>query len=400
MPPFTSNDLGGVNDKVTLRLNGQEVLIAETYSVQMSWFRKPNIFALRTGWGGTTTELLDKYPPNTRFELLIADRVQFTGRIDEIDAEQSTGATEVTFKGRDDMAALHDSMAIADRSFDGDSYDDVVSKMLTSSGYKDFTLIFENDGNRDRQTGLTLQAATGKKVFGKTRATTKQKNAGQIKVGDQNYGFIKKELDRAGLFLFAAADTGNGPEFIIAEPNGDQSPMARIVRRRGLLRNAVNVTRASFKNDTSKRYCKAVIYGRGGDPKTGQQPVSGSFIDNEMLGWGFPPERVYSMRADKVSNAAQAEYMARKTIAEQRRDGWSLQYSLSGHTVPALNGRTSKDRAVWAVDTIVEVDDDEYGIAEKLWISDVAFTRDEGGTRTDLTFMRPGDLLFAAGEAT
>lgn len=400
MPPFTSDDIGAANDKVTLRLDGETVLVAESYDVRMSWFRQPAVFALRTGWGGTTLDLLLKYPPNTPFELLIADRVQFTGRIDAVNAEQSAGATEVTLHGRDDMAPLHDAMATADRSFDGDGYDDLVSKLLDAAGITDYTLIFENTGNRDRKSGVQVPATTGARVvFGRTttRATQKQKKAGQLKLGDQLYGFAKKELDQAGLFLFAAANTGNGPVFVLTEPNKTQVPMARILRRRGQTRNLVSVERASFVNNVAKRYCEAIVYGRGGDPKKGQQPVRGSFLDNEMLLYGFPRSRAFTQRVDTVSTADQAEFLARKMIAEQRRDGWSLQYTVTGHTVPALNGRTSRDRAVWCVDGLVEVVDDEYGVAETLWVSDVIFRRDGSGTFTDLTFCRLDDLLFAPG---
>ena len=47
MPEFTSRDLGGVNDVVELRLNGETLLIAESYDVRMSFFRQPSVFALR-----------------------------------------------------------------------------------------------------------------------------------------------------------------------------------------------------------------------------------------------------------------------------------------------------------------------------------------------------------------
>jgi prophage tail gpP-like protein len=398
MPPFTSDDIGAVNDKVTLRLGGETVLVAESYDVRMSWFRQPAVFALRTGWGGTTLDLLLKYPPNTPFELLVADRVQFTGRIDAVNAEQGAGATEVTLHGRDDLAPLHDAFATADRSFDGDGYDDVVSKLLDAAGITDYTLIFENNGNRDRKTGVQVPATTGARVvFGRTttRATRKQKKAGQLKLGEQLYGFAKKELDQAGLFLFAAANTGDGPTFIITEPNKTQVPMARIVRRRGQTRNLVSVERASFVNNVAKRYCEAIVYGRGGDPKNGQQPVRGSFLDNEMLLYGFPRSRAFTQRVDTVSTADQADFLARKMIAEQRRDGWSLTYTVTGHTVPALNGRTSRDRAVWCVDAVIECVDDEYGLAEPLWISDVVLRRDGSGTYTDITLCRLDDLIFA-----
>jgi prophage tail gpP-like protein len=114
-----------------------------------------------------------------------------------------------------------------------------------------------------------------------------------------------------------------------------------------------------------------------------------------MIVYGFPRSRAATQRVDTVSTADQAEFLARKMIADQRREGWSLSYTVTGHTVPALNGRTASDRAVWCVDSCVEVDDNEYGIAETLWISDVTLRRDGSGTYTDLTFCRLTDLVFA-----
>ena len=45
--------------------------------------------------------------------------------------------------------------------------------------------------------------------------------------------------------------------------------MYRVIRRRGLLRNEVNVISASKKNDISKRATEYTVYGRAGDNKTG-----------------------------------------------------------------------------------------------------------------------------------
>lgn len=393
--PFTSDDLGGVNDAVTLQLGGDELLIAESYDVRMSWFRQPSVFALRTGWGGATTELLERYPENTPFELHVAGRLQFTGRIDEVEVEQSSGASEVTFKGRDDLAPLHDATATADRSFENDNFDDLVSKLLTAAGVENFTLIFENDANRNRKTGVDVNASasTGRKVFGRQRASTARKKAGQLRAGESYYGFLKKELDRAGLFLFAAANN----TFVIAEPSSRQAPVARLVRQRGLLRNEVTVLRARFRKSATKRFCEAVVHGRGGGGKFGQQPVTASFRDNEMIELGYPKERVTTIKDDKVSSAEQALFLAKKAIADGRREGWSLSYTVSGHSVPALAGRSKRDRAVWCVDSVVSVADDELGIYEPLWISDVTLARDGGGTRSELTLVRVDDLVTGSG---
>jgi len=395
MPEFTSRDLGGVNDRVTLRLGGSELLVAESYDVRMSFFRQPSVFALRTGWGGTALDLLDKYPPNTKFELLINDAVQFTGRIDATNAEQSAGATEVTFHGRDDLAPLHDSMAAADRSFDNASYEDVVNDCLTLAGIDEYTLYFENTNSRERRTAVVVPSTTNKTVFGRARksASAAKKKAGQLKVGQRYYEFIKPELDKAGLFLLAGADIGNGPEFILTEPNTQQPARYKILRRRGELRNKVNTTTASLKNDTAKRFSEYVIFGRGGDPKSGQQPTQATYTDNEMLGYGFPRARRRTARVDNVQSAAEALKLAWRMRAEDRREGWNLTYTVSGHTVPVLGGRSVNDRAVWGIDTTAEVEDDEYGIYGTYYVSDVQFQRDGSGTRTTLTLIDPADWV-------
>lgn len=395
MPEFTSRDLGGVNDRVTLRLGGSELLIAESYDVRMSFFRQPSVFALRTGWGGTAGDLMERYPPYTKFELLINDLVQFTGRIDAVNAEQSAGATEVTFHGRDDLAPMHDAMARADRSFDNASYEDLVTSCFDLCGITDYTLFFENTQNRLRRTGVEMPTTTNRTVFGRstTSAKSAKKKAGQLKVGERYYEFAKKELDRGGLFLLAAADIGNGPEFILTEPNTQQPPRYKILRRRGELRNRVNATGASFKNDTAKRFCEYIVFGRAGDPKKGQQPIQATYVDNEMLAYGFPRQRAKTARVDTVQSSAEALKMAWRMRAEDRRDSWNITYPVSGHTVPALNGASGNTRAVWGIDTTVEVEDDEYGIYGTYYISDVQFQRDGAGTRTNLTLIDPADWV-------
>lgn len=397
MPEFTSKDLGGVNDVVTLRLNGETLLISESYDIRMSFFRQPSVFALRTGWGGTALELTERFAPNSRFELIIAGRTQFTGRIDAVNAEQSAGGTEVTFHGRDDLALLHDGKASVDRSFDDASYDDLVSWCLDDAGITEYTLIYENENNRNRKTGVSIQTPTNKTVFGRasTRATAKKKKAGQLKVGQQLFSFCKQELDRGGLFLFAAADEGNGPTFILTEPNTTQPATYRILRRRGLRRNEVNVVSASKKNDVAKRSTEYIVYGRGGDPKTGQQAIKGVYLDNEMIvTYGFARgQKRNTVRVDSIQNLAEAQKYAWRMRADDRREGYNVSYTVSGHTVPALNGRTVNDRAVWSVDTVVDVDDDEYGIHAPMYLEEIQFQRDAGGTRTTLQLIDPADWV-------
>lgn len=394
MPEFESRDLGGVNDEVVLRLAGETLLIAESYDVRMSFFRQPSVFALRTGWGGTTKALLDKYPPNTPFSLEIAGQIQFTGRIDAVNAEQSAGATEVTFHGRDDLAPLHDAMARAERSFDNSSYIEMVNALLADAGIEDYVITFSDEANAQRKTGVATASASGRQVFGRSSssANSKKKKAGQLKVGERLYEFGKKELDRAGLFLYAAADIGDGPQFVLTQPNTQQPALYRIVRERGLLRNRVNSTSASFKNDVAKRYVEYTIFGRSTD-KNNKAPVSATIIDEEMIGYGFPRSRAYTARVDTCTSVDEARKLAWRARADTRRESYVVTYTVSGNTVPALSGRTTKNRAVWAINTVVDVFDDEFGIYEDMWITDVQFARDGSGTRTTLTLVSAADWV-------
>ena len=88
----------------------------------------------------------------------------------------------------------------------------------------------------------------------------------------------------------------------------------------------------------------------------------------------------------------QAEYLARRKAAEDRRNGWELTYTLRGHTWPLI-GEEGKS-GILAIDTVFEVFDEEYEISGLFWCAQVTH-RDEGqGKRTEITLMRPADLLY------
>lgn len=383
---FTSDDLGAVNDTVVLKLNGEDVLIAESYEVKMGWLTQPGAFSIRLGWGGTAGDLAEKYPPNTPFELYIAGALQFTGRTDGYMLRRDTGATEVTIRGRDDLAPLHDARSTVERSFDNDTYHDLVLKALDAANVTDFTLIDESDPTRNRRSNVDIP--TTRKVFG--RSIGKRKAKAQIKLGDSWYSFLKQELDRAGLFLFA--DKNN--TFVIAEPRTDLPAVARILNRRGLTRNLVNVVQADHRFETTHRFSECVVTGRGGNGgKLGQPSATGRYVDNEMTQIGY--NRPLAIRQDKVSSNEQAAFVARRRIAESRREDWQLNYVVSGHTIPSL---IANKRAVWAVDTVVEVVDDEFYLYGKYWVESVTFRRNPS-TTTEINLMRVEDVVFSQGQS-
>ena len=417
---------GTIDDRVRIIMADNDVRIFESYEVRQSYMQAPASFACRLGSGETTREIIGRYPPGTTYELRVGPVVQQTGRTDGYAPEGSQGATEVNIRGRDTLAPLHDDMITADRSFGNASYVELVTQVLQAVGITEWTLFSDNAANRAARAGATITTVTitpiaslgssqsaivagsssavsigtagagalGAAVAlipGVPKITTKPNPDAkplQAKVGGRWWEFLKKELDRAGLFLFASGERG---VFILGQPKTNQAALYQLIRQRGAPANTVNVLSARHTNDTTKRASHYVVHGRGGKGfrKTINTKVGASFVDDEMVALDIIRHRVVA--DPQANNDKRAEYLCKRLAAEDRRQGWTISYTVKGHTAPALGGN---DRLVWAVDTIVAVRDDELGIYGDHWIESVAFRGGPGGTTTELTLLRPTDMVF------
>lgn len=386
---------GDLNDRVRVVLGGTEdILVATSYEVTQSVLTQPSSFSLHFGWGDTIQGLIAKVTPGRKFQLFINDTLQQTGAIDGYEATgDGNSGGSLTIHGRDALAPLHDAFIEVETSFANATYESMVSDALKKV-YGHGTLFFSNDANRKLTTGIgvkpfvsmTDDAQSGvNPTTGTTGPTAKQI---KTRIGERVYEFLKRQLDRAGLFLWAAGDGS----FVLTQPNANQPPFFKLVRQRGQTRNAVNVTEFHHRNNTEGRYSQADLYGKGGGRKFGRTKVSGSYVDAEMEAWGF--NRPLVLHDVNVTNNEQAEFYARRKLAETRRAGWSLVYTVAGHTIPSL---ATGARATWGVDTVVQVDDQELGIAGNFYIEKVVFRRNPK-TTTEITLMRPDDLVFATGE--
>jgi prophage tail gpP-like protein len=383
--------LGVGEDRVVLHLGEADVLVAESYDVVQSILTQPSHFTLRLGWGSVLAGLIQKATPGTPFQLRIADTPRFTGQIDGYEAtSDGSGGGVLTIHGRDNLAPIHDAFIEVETSYQDATYLDMVVAAVASvsSSYQIFST---NDANRKLTTGIGVKPDRNPSVDPTESPNTTGPTAKQLRtrVGERLYEFIKRQLDRAGLFLWAAGDGS----LVLSQPNGNQPPIYKIVRQRGQTRNAVNALSVHYRNATEGRYSEATIYGRGGGKSFGPTRTQGAFVDTEMQGYGF--HRPLVLKDTNCNNNEQAQFYARRKLAETRRMGWSLVYTVSGHTVPALG---TGQLAVWAPDTVVAVDDQELSIAGNFYIEHCVFRRNPQ-TTTELTLMKPGDLIFATGEA-
>ncbi|HWA29108.1 MAG TPA: hypothetical protein VG734_25890 [Lacunisphaera sp.] len=209
----------------------------------------------------------------------------------------------------------------------------------------------------------------------------------KVKLGTRWIDALERELKLVGLFLWCDAE-GN---FILARPNADQTPSFRLFRQRGGERYINNIIDCEFDDDTTSRHTSAVCYGRVGKGKAGRNKLHGDFADDELSDSDF--DSPLTIHDDDVATNAQAAYIARKAIAEERRSGHKLEYTVRGHTADLI---TSADGASsnWTVDVVVSVDDREIGIQDDFYLEALVFARSPHVT-TELVLMRPKDLVFA-----
>ena len=423
-------ELGG--EIVRIRLGGFDCGKIERYEIRQSFFVQPSTFALRVGHAGVAARLLEEFHPGVDFELVftLADGrevLQMSGVIDACGTEGGAGATEVTLRGRDWMAPLHDGMSPVEKTFGRATFADLTESVIRLAGVEDHVLYFDNDANTAAVQGIpkfeTTQVTQTKLIdlnqiqgietsgFAKgvdlnfvplnidpTLSTTvvdvtkvvgyTVPNPLKLALGTTYLHFLQQEHNRTGLFLFAASDPRT---YVLTRPNVLAAPTWRIVRRRGMSWGIVETPQ--FNNDTAGRFSHYTVRGRGGGgtDSTGavRKQIEGTYVDQEMVDYGLIKQWSHVDNVAKTSK--QAEYLARRMAAEKARAGWHLSYKLRGLSWPTIAG----GMAVWCRDAVVDIQDDELNIHGPHWISDVAQSGAASGpTTTTITLHKPEHQLY------
>jgi len=373
--------IGETNDRVSLILGSSRVLYAEEYSVHVSILQQPANFTIKLGNAQQPRLLKKQYPANTPFELRIGDTLQFKGRIDGSDLSYDDNGSEIVFQGRDTLAPLHDAFVTSDQSFRNTSPEQMIVRALKEVGLKNSVLVVSNRLSIQQRS----KAKVADKGFSTTRQTSKRAKPVAAKTGDRWYDLLMRELKREGLFLWCTP-TG---DFILGCPNGQQDPIYRIVQRRD--RGISTVISGKLHDNIAKRHTSASVVAAGGGKGARGFLAQGQYVDAEMDALLDVPRPIVFRDVHAVDKE-QADFYARRKIAEERREGWNLTYTLPGHVTPALDG---VGQYIWTPDTCVEVDDDEADVYGKYWIESCEYRGSESGTTTTLVLQRPEDLIFA-----
>lgn len=425
----------GEGDRMVLRVAGDDIRLAENYEVSIALIQQPAAFHFRLGWGQTARQILERYGPGDRFELFLnrsrtgEDLVLLqTGAIDDVEQSIDSDGSSVTMRGRDLMQFLLDDEMERETTYSEITYADLTKRMLREVGLpsRAEALKFSNEANRKAVSGFSvnqkrpprsteeLQIATEQGVVAaaeqggegqgsagaaiaaavaaarQRRGVAAKRSYKTIKceAGESRLAFLQRQYRLAGLFLWCS---GNG-DFILSEPNPETAPVVTLDISTGKSRLETNVLSANYKVGFGSRHTRCVVWGRAGSGKGGRTRVRGEYIDTaseEEL--GFIKRKVVT--DDDVRTLADATYVARRTIAEQRRSSRKLEIKVSGHTFPVAGDDDAF--GIWAPDTEVNITSDTLYLTPRPWyLESIRFSRD-GGTTTTLELMRNEDLVFA-----
>jgi prophage tail gpP-like protein len=377
---------GELDDRVRLKLGGVETKTFESYSVSTAVLTQPSAFSARLGSSEVAAKFFQKYPPRTSFQLMIGDLAQFTGETDGFQGTGSATSTSITLKGRDLLARLHDADVTADTPYAEVTYEDMVKAAMKEVGLGDRLLIVGNAVSREAKVGRKI-SGTEPQV---SSLVTQTVGAGGLvrqsvraKMGETWLNFCLRHLESVGLFLWTDFE-GN---LVLSKPNPNQKPSYRFIREVGSRTNRVNITDWSFNNDTTHRFSEIVTWGRAPGRGKGRGKIKGDLDDAEMIEWGYDRPKVF--HDSDITNGQSAIALAKRRMGEANRAGWQLTYTFQGHTVPSIDGRS---RVVVAPDTVAQVQDDELGINEPLYIESVEYHCPP--TQTVVTMMRLKDVVF------
>jgi prophage tail gpP-like protein len=411
-----ASDTIGTQDPVLLVLGGDELMVSESWNVHEGVLEQPMAWTIQCGWGGTAKDFLSRYTKGTPFQLYVAGALQTTGRLDGRRAANPGGGTTVMLKGRDMLARVYDSHVDAVQTFQDSTYVNLVWRVLlylnlvTGQNPDPAQLATTNEANRQIKAGKTktiVQLAPPRTVDEiLTDAEGVPVTPGvhqqiQANIGESWLSFLRRYLDPAGLILWAAADG----TFVLSSPNTAQQPLYQITRQD--MTNTTqpgNVTGYEFDDDATHRHSVCVCYGRGGGRKTGRTKGKGGVVDddlfNEPSGWYRPQAsgglangyaQPLAIREANCQNTEQAENFAQRKLAEERRRGWVLSYTVAGQVLPVYG--STGGLAVITPDTIVSVNDEELGLQDNYYLESLERSR-HPYTSTKIRLCRTTDILL------
>ena len=327
-------------DDITLTVGGVNWTGWESLQASRSVDAMAGAFSLglanRVQYGGAALPL----SPGVDCVLACGADTLVTGFIDSVSQSLDSGRHGITVSGRDRSADIVDASAVhAPGSWKGASLTDICSALCAPFGVP-----------------VTLEGDQGQPF-----------TAFQIQPGESVAEAMQRLLKQREL---------------VAMPDGKGGlRLARLAQETlsAVLQEGVNVLSASVTFDASARFSEYVVTGQkqGTDQDFGKAcSVRATVTDEQITRY-----RPLVIRASQQGGAAYMHQRARWEMTTRRAEGTSVQVTVQGW-------RDSAGR-LWEPGVLVPVHLPALGISQSLLIGEVTWTRDAGGTTTQLTLKDP-----------
>lgn len=345
-------------------------------------------------------------------ELILNGNSQLLGRVDR--TEIGGDGSAVTINGRDYLADLVECNV--DPSLKVSEGDPLFSA-ITAAGFPvgiDTVVSDDDVAMRDVRSGKAI--AVKRKGRGSKRKGAKLDDY-KPHPGEGCYEYINRIVARFGCTVQPGPDRQT---LVLCSPRYDQDPAYSISRTDDPASSSRNVIKtATAVRDFSKFPTYTIVTGQhvgdSGSAINASQhyamdvlaqefndelgrilletiiPGRRKFGDGQAAKLGFDQlYRLCTFRDTESRTQEQLTNAAKRVIADRLKDTLLYTVTLKGHTDRASG-------AVWAVDTMVQVDDAICNVHEPLWIASRTLEYSEGaGATTQLTCLRPNSYQIGS----
>lgn len=355
--------------------------------------------------------------PGARISLRLGSHFVGDGYIDDVEysADRSSGVV-AQISGRDRVGYAVDGHPRRKLILkEGTTLGQALKQILGPLGFTKFDIA--NESNVALQTGLVTgtKLSKGGKKRGPRPLDSFVLHQTRPYQGEGAWAFASRITQRHGLWLWLSAD---GETVIASKPDFDRTPAHELRRR---FTGDTNVLGGAVKYSMGEQPTVIVADGVGGGGEFGQSRIRAKIVNpacitddpelvrvwtefadarSVMMGavgtpFVVPRCRTLYLHDQSSQTPQQLENFVKREMSLFLRKSLEASYTVIGHG-QIVNGAF----VPWAVDTMVNVDDEVAGLHETLWVIGRTFSRSrQGGTTTRVQLVRAHSLELGEAEA-
>jgi prophage tail gpP-like protein len=308
-----------------------------------------------------------------------ATTLQHTGRIYDVTYEAAPKqGSLVRVIVRDHMHALVQADAMPSLSLDNASLADVIKSVAAPFGFSSSTISIDTDASRSILTG---KAVGGARLSAQAPVDLESYKVDQAlpNAGESGFSFITRHARRFGLLVWGTPDG----KLVVGRPNYTQKPLYEFVLKQGNKGVANNVKRGSRHLSFAQRPSEIHVYGKtfGGD--FSRSHVHEVVYDEEVRAAGiYAPITVHDHNA---RDSAQARERGAYELGKRKQTSDVVQMTMRGHC--------GIDGAVYAIDTIGNVQFDSANVDAGMYLTKRTFTGGKASGRETTVMLVPKNSI-------